>query len=112
LCGRRPFESDSTLVVMWKLLNEEVTPLRAIDPTIPVDLETIVMKCLEKEPSRRYDSARALADDLEAWADGEPIHARRSSLGYRLIKRARKHKALVSTAVVIAVAAVAGGAYV
>ncbi len=42
LCGRRPFESDSTLVVMWKLLNEEVVPLRAIDPSIPVDLETIV----------------------------------------------------------------------
>ncbi|HEX6839250.1 MAG TPA: serine/threonine-protein kinase, partial [Polyangia bacterium] len=90
LCGRRPFESESTLVVMWKLLNEDVTPLRAIDPTIPVDLETIVMKCLEKEPSRRYDSARELAEDLKAWADGEPIHARRSSLGYRLVKRARK----------------------
>ncbi|HEX9104684.1 MAG TPA: protein kinase, partial [Polyangia bacterium] len=111
LCGRRPFESDSTLVVMWKLLNEDVTPLRAIDPSIPVDLETIVMKCLEKEPARRYDSARALAEDLKAWADGEPILARRTSLGYRLVKRARKHKALVSGAVVLVVAAVAGGAY-
>ena len=111
LCGRRPFESENTLDVMWKLLNEDVTPLRAIDPTIPVDLETIVMKCLEKEPSRRYDSARALAEDLKAWADGEPIHARRSSLGYRLLKRARKHKALVSAALVLVVAAIGGGAY-
>ncbi|MGZ3406178.1 MAG: serine/threonine-protein kinase, partial [Polyangia bacterium] len=111
LCGRRPFESESTLIVIWKLLNEEIVPLRAIDPSIPVDLETIVMKCLEKEPARRYDSAKALAEDLKAWADGEPIHARRSSLAYRIVKRARKHKALVSAAMVVLVAAVAGGSY-
>jgi eukaryotic-like serine/threonine-protein kinase len=111
LCGRRPFESDSTLIVIWKLLNEEIVPLRAIDPSIPVDLETIVMKCLEKEPARRYDSARALAEDLKAWADGEPIHARRTSIAYRIVKRARKHKALVSTATVILVAAIAGGVF-
>ncbi|MGZ3407796.1 MAG: hypothetical protein ACXVAN_15200, partial [Polyangia bacterium] len=69
------------------------------------------MKCLEKEPARRYDSAKALAEDLKAWADGEPIHARRSSLAYRIVKRARKHKALVSAAMVVLVAAVAGGSY-
>jgi serine/threonine-protein kinase len=111
LCGRRPFESTDTLVVIWKLLNEDVVALRAIDPSIPVDLETIVMKCLEKEPVRRYDSARALAEDLKAWSDGEPIHARRTSIGYRLVKRARKHKALVSAALVLLVAGLVGGAY-
>jgi len=111
LCGRRAHESANTLDVMWKLLNEDVQPLRKIDPSIPVDLETIVMQCLEQEPSRRYDSARALSDDLKAWADGEPIHARRSSLGYRLVKRARKHKALVSAAAVLLVGAIAGGSY-
>src|SRR5207302_7965666 len=66
---------------------------------------------LEKEPARRYDSARALAEDLKAWADGDPIHARRSSIAYRLVKSARKHTALVSTALVILIAAVAGGTY-
>jgi eukaryotic-like serine/threonine-protein kinase len=111
LCGRRPFESDSTLVVIWKLLNEDVIPLRAIDPSIPVDLETIVMKCLEKEPTRRYDSARALAEDLKAWSDGEPIHARRTSLGYRMIKGARKHRTLVAAASVLALAAMVSGAW-
>ena len=111
LCGRRPFEGDSSLTVIWKLLNEEVPPPRAIDPSIPVDLETIVMKCLEKEPERRYESARALADDLKAWADGEPIQARRTSLGYRLWKRAGKNKAMVSTALALLVAGVVGGAY-
>jgi eukaryotic-like serine/threonine-protein kinase len=111
LCGRRPFESDSTLDVLWKLLHEDPLTLRAIDPSIPVDLETIVMKCLEKDPARRYDSARALADDLKAWSDGEPIHARRTGLGYRLLKRARKHRALVSTALVLLVAGAASGGW-
>ena len=111
LSGKPPFESDSTLIVMWKLLNEDARPLRLVDPSIPVDLETIVMKCLEKEPARRYDSARALAADLEAWSDGEPIHARRTSVGYRLLKRARKHLALVSTALVLVVVGVAGSGY-
>jgi eukaryotic-like serine/threonine-protein kinase len=111
LCGRRPYEGDATLVVIWKLLNEELVPPRSIDPSIPVDLETIVMKCLEKEPARRYDSARALAEDLKAWSDGEPIHARRTSIVYRVVKLARKHKALVSAALMLVVAGAAGGAY-
>src|SRR4051812_41918745 len=111
LCGRRPFEAENTLDVMWKLLNEDVVPLRKIDPSIPVDLETIVGKCLEKEPARRYESARALADDLKAWIDGDPIHARRTSLAYRILKVARKHTAMVSAGAVLLVAAVAGGAY-
>jgi serine/threonine-protein kinase len=88
-----------------------VVPLRRVDPSIPVDLETIVAKCLEKEPARRYDSARALAEDLKAWSDGEPIHARRTSIGYRLVKRARKHKALVSAAAALLLATMAGGAF-
>lgn len=111
LCGRRPFESDSTLDVLWKVLNEEPPALREIEPSVPVDLETIVMKCLEKDPARRYESARALADDLKAWSDGEPIQARRSSLGYRVVKRLRKHVALVSATAVLLGAGVVGGGW-
>jgi predicted Ser/Thr protein kinase len=105
LSGRHPFEGDTAVDVIFKLTNEDAVPLRMIDPSIPVDLETVTMKCLDKDPTRRYDSARALADDLKAWIDGEPIQARRSSLGYRLAKRARKHLALVSTAAVVLLAA-------
>ncbi|MDB4966513.1 MAG: Protein kinase [Myxococcales bacterium] len=105
LSGRHPFEGDTAVDVIFKLTNDDATPLRLLDPAIPVDLETITMKCLEKDPARRYDSARALADDLKAWVDGEPILARRTSLGYRVAKRARKHLALVSTAAVVLVAA-------
>src|SRR5512139_2085677 len=61
------------------------------------------MKCREKDPARRYESARALADDLGRYLDGEPIAARPASLAYRLSRQARKHKVAVATAGVAAV---------
>jgi eukaryotic-like serine/threonine-protein kinase len=72
--------------------------LRRVDPDAPADLETVVMKCLEREPGRRYDSARALADDLRAFLNGEPILARSPTLTYRLTKRMRKHRAALAVA--------------
>jgi serine/threonine-protein kinase len=110
LSGRRPFEGDTSLGVILQLLHEEPPALRTLDPHVPLDLETITMKCLEKDPARRYDSARALADDLQSWLDGEPIQARRATLGYRLRRRARKHAALLVAAglVLSAVGAVGG----
>ncbi|HEX4459060.1 MAG TPA: protein kinase, partial [Polyangia bacterium] len=110
LSGRPPFQGDTSLGVMLKVLHDDPQPLRTIDPSIPVDLETITMKCLEKDPVRRYDSARALAQDLQAWLDGDPIAARRGGIGYRLLKRARKNLAIVvSTAIVLVAGAVLGG---
>ena len=70
-------------------------PPRGIDPSIPIDLETIVMKCLERDPALRYESGRALAEDLRRFLDGEPILARRPTLAYVALKKARKNKALV-----------------
>src|SRR6185295_19433904 len=66
--------------------------------SVPDDLATIVAKCLQKEPAQRYDSARALAEDLARYLDGEPIQARKTSLSYRLRKKARKHRKLVAAA--------------
>jgi serine/threonine-protein kinase len=111
LSGKRPFEGDTSLSVILKVLHEEPVPLRSVEPSVPVDLETVTMKCIEKDPARRYDSARALAEDLQCWLDGEPIHARRSSLGYRLAKRARKHIALLSALTLVLVAGVTLAAY-
>jgi len=103
LAGRPPFGGDSTVAVLVRLLNDEATPLGELQPQLPADVQTIVMKCLEKDPARRYESARALADDLGRYLDGEPIAARPTGLLYRLSRRARKHKVAVATGAVAAV---------
>jgi serine/threonine-protein kinase len=92
LSGHPPFEGPSSLDVLLKVTEEEARPLTSV----PEDLATIVAKCLQKEPSQRYDSARALAADLDRYLDGEPVRARRTSLSYRLLKKARKHRRLVA----------------
>lgn len=74
--GRRPFEGASVLDTLEQLRNQEPVSLRRLQPKIPRDLETICMKCLRKEPYRRYTSALALAEDLERFLQHEPIHAR------------------------------------
>lgn len=107
LTGALPLDSENTMEVLKKLLEEEPKPLRQINGNIPSDLETIVLKCLEKEPARRYETARALAQDLQRYLEGEPILARRASISYRISKKARKHRALVIVSV-IAFAIIAG----
>jgi hypothetical protein len=110
LCGRTPFEAASSMEVVLKLLSEEPRPLRQSAPAIPADLESIVMRCIEHDRARRYDSARALAEDLRRFLDGEPVAARPATWTYRLAKRARKHRGLVAAgaAGVLALAALAG----
>jgi serine/threonine-protein kinase len=100
LAHTHPFEGTTSVEIVMKLLTEEPVPLGRREPSVPGDVQTIVMKCLEKDPARRYDSARALAEDIGRYLDGEPIAARRASIGYRLVKQARKHAALVATAAV------------
>src|SRR5215210_7090673 len=108
LAGAPPFKGGNLARILVQLVQEEATPLRRIDPAIPEDLETIVAKCLEKDPARRYESARDLADDRGRLLDGEPIHARPDGWVYRAGKRLRKHRALaiVSAAAIIALAVV------
>lgn len=94
LTGKLPFEAQSSADVIVMLLGEEPESLTQRDPNLPAELNIIVMKCLEKEPARRYDSARALAEDLERYLDGEPIQARAAGILYRLSKKIRKHKTI------------------
>jgi tetratricopeptide (TPR) repeat protein/predicted Ser/Thr protein kinase len=95
LTGQPPFTGANALEVITRLQSEEPRPPRALDQDIPADLEAIVLKCLEKERPARYDSARALAEDLERFLAGEPVLARQG-LGYRLRKKARKHRVALS----------------
>lgn len=110
LTQRPPFVGDSSLAVLLALANDEPTPVRKLAPSVPEDLEVICMKCIEKEAGRRYDSAKALADDLERYLNGDPIAARRASLPYVLLKKIKKHKGIfvVSCVAALGVSIAAG----
>ena len=108
LTGQPPVSGDNVFQVIMRLAHEEPEPPRRHDASIPRDLETVVLKCLEKEPQRRYESAQALAADLRRYLDGEPIAAHRASLWYRGVKLVRKHRlvsAVIAAAVVVVLAA-------
>jgi serine/threonine-protein kinase len=103
LTGHPPIPGGNGLEVLNNVLKLEPRPPRAVDPNIPSDLEAIALKCLEKERSARYDSARALAEELDRFLAGEPVGARSNRAWYRLRKKLRKHRLVAS---VVAVAAV------
>ncbi|QRN96500.1 protein kinase [Archangium violaceum] len=94
IAGRPPYVSEHPWKLLLMSVQEDPPLLGQVKPGVPRDLETIVMKCLEREPARRYDSARALAEDLRRVLDGEPILAKQASWGYRLRKKALRHKLL------------------
>ena len=76
LTGRAPFGGDSVVDTLTKVKEQPPEPPRKLNAKVPRDLEVICLKCLEKDPRRRYASAQALADDLRAWLEGRPIAAR------------------------------------
>ena len=110
LAGRAPFQAEGVFEVLRKVVEEDPDPLAALLPDTPRDLLTVVAKCLEKDPGRRYQSARELCDDLTRFLEGEPIQARGASLAYRLTTKARKHRLAVTIAASAAIAlSVMGG---
>ena len=78
LTGQPPFAGGTTYETVKLLLETEPRRPRLLNPKIDRDLSTICLKCLEKDPKRRYSSALALAEDLEHWLKHEPIRAKRS----------------------------------
>ncbi len=112
LVGRPPFEEAETVYnLVARILFEEPEAPRTINPGVHPDLETIALRCLEKEPARRYETAEALAEDLRRFIEGEPILARPQTGLERFRRRLRRNRAAVIAGSLVVVAAiVAGGA--
>jgi WD40 repeat protein/Flp pilus assembly protein TadD len=106
LTGRPPFESESSLTTIRQLLTQDPIRPALLRLKVPRDLETICLKCLEKDPARRYASAEDLAEDLHRFLKNEPIEARPVGWWGRSVKWMRRHptKTTVAGVVVLAVA--------
>ena len=90
---RKPFDGETREQIITGICDAEPTAPRRFEPHIPVDLETICLRAMEKDPSRRHPSADALAEDLRRFAEGRPILSRRISWLERAGKWVRRHKA-------------------
>lgn len=101
LTGAPPFGHSTDPAILMDIMDKEPPPLR--NKGFPVDVETIVLKCLQKDSAKRYDSAKALGEDLGRYLDGDPILARRQGLVERMVKLARKNRAAVAVAAVAAI---------
>jgi outer membrane protein assembly factor BamB/tRNA A-37 threonylcarbamoyl transferase component Bud32 len=110
--GRPPFQAATPLETLRQVLEEEPAAPRLLNPSVGRDLETIILKCLAKEPNRRYATAQELADDLQAFLEGRSIKARRPSLAERVIRWVGKQRRSVLLSAATAAASVvliAGG---
>jgi tetratricopeptide (TPR) repeat protein len=90
LTGRPPFKAESSWRTMQQVINEEPVPPARLQPRLPRDVDTICLKCLQKEPGQRYAGAGALADDLRRFISGQPIRARPVGVAARLGRWARR----------------------
>lgn len=114
LVGRPPLEGVSDADTLIRVVTGDPLPPRRLQPTIPRDLEAIALRCLERQPSHRYRTAAALADDLERFLDGQPTLARPLGPLPRIVKWARRRPsvaALVGTLLTSLLLAMVGGVW-
>jgi serine/threonine protein kinase len=110
LTGRPPFRGPSPLETLRQVQTEEPVPPSRLQPGVPRDLETVCLKCLQKEPGKRYASALALADDLRRFLGNEPVRARPVSRPERAVKWARRRPAAAALVGLSTLLVVGGGA--
>jgi len=110
LTGRPPFKGTTAEETIRLVLDEEPVPPSRLRPQLPFDLETICLKCIARDPRKRYADALSLAEDMERFFAGEPIRARRTPFWERGIKLARRHQVATILLVIGMVAAGVGTA--
>jgi tRNA A-37 threonylcarbamoyl transferase component Bud32 len=111
LTGRPPFRGKSAVDTMSQVVNDEPPPPRSLNAEAPVDLESICQKCLEKDPVRRYPTARELELDLGRFLDGDPVQARPANALRRTLSWFRRHRWVFSAAISALILTLAGLAY-
>jgi tetratricopeptide (TPR) repeat protein/predicted Ser/Thr protein kinase len=112
LVGATPF-SGSVESVLWAVMSQDPRPPRRSDPSIPRDLDTICLKCLEKDPNRRYSTAGEVAQELRRFLAFQPISARRTGAVGRAVRWCRRRRAVAAlVAALVLIATLSGGAIV
>ena len=108
LTGRPPFQAATPMETVIQVINTEPIAPRRLNASIPRDLETICLKCLEKDPGKRYSTAAALGGDLRRYLEGNPILARPVTAAERAVKWARRRPAIAALWGLVAVISTAG----
>jgi len=111
LTGRPPFKGVGMLETLEQVRSMDPVAPRRLQPAIPRDLETICVKCLQKDAARRYSAAGELADDLRRFLDGQPVRARPVSRIERLLKRARRNPLAAGLTAGLCAVLIAAAAY-
>ncbi|HSQ54881.1 MAG TPA: protein kinase, partial [Gemmata sp.] len=111
LTGQAPFRGASTFETLQRVINDAPVPPRRLNPAVHPDLNAVCLKCLEKDPARRYATAQELANDLHRWRIGDPTRARPLTLRRRVWRGVRRRAKWFAAVGVIA-AAVAVGIYI
>jgi len=111
LTGRPPFTSTDPVITLALVRDADPITPRALRPELPVDIETICLKCLEKQPGRRYGSALALATDLAAFLEDRPVHARPLGPLGRMARWSRRNRVGVAAVVTLLTASIGSVAF-
>ncbi len=111
LTGTQPFSGETIFDTLTKVVHQEPVPPRNLSSTIPVDLQNIVLKCMEKDPAKRYSSAQNLAEDLNAYLGGEKVSAKSILFVVRLWRQIRRKPAVLAGVIAtpLVIAAIVAG---
>jgi ribosomal protein L7/L12 len=111
LTGRPPFRGATAMATLHDVMESEPASLRRLKADIPPDLETICLKCLEKSPSARYPTARALAEELDRCLKGEPIQARPAGVVRKAVSWAMRHPGTLAALAALAIVTLSFGVF-